>query len=789
MDITDIHISPPRPEDERTQEDADEHQQHIPQNSIEREPTFSSDGDPTPHALRNSADPGSFPAGSPSAFSSPAQSIAFTPTPAFPRPRARFDLPPPPADLLATPVPQEQNDHGDEEDLMTPHTRRRSFLLSVINSTARPRMKCPTPHPRHLLSTPSIAESTPAAGSSSSGSSTNLQAAFAGVTPRPRMPAGRRASHPLSQAISATASPGTSDSESSPGPTGSGLAPWATPAHFSPYDGAADKASFISTASSHDLTTHHRVNTSFDPAMGFGAGAPGHGVGRFNAGKLNNYLHGLNRRLQEENEALLARLRNLEAEKKIEDPVSTDPGRRLSAGGGSRRSSMGTTLSNVQEDMAEGWLEEKAELEDMVDAFKEEVTKCMIEKEEVERELEKEKEERERDKERWRERMAEVEEGVSGIIAGLEKKLEASEKRVKETEEETRRQIQEMEKELSEIRGEHDLAVDRASKAERLLENGKELGGALKEANERVGKIMSDLRNANAQIKELEEEITHSDARVDELQKRAEEDQEVLSGLEEELNTQSDAVASERAKNKQLEDVLYQVEEELGATKAYVNELEEGASAAVEQIEKLEEELAAARQSVESLEKAEEQASIHMKNLEEDAEKAREVARQMEEALDEAERKMLADEEALADLKVKVDSLEREKQRLASQEISRTPAVEAGLTQDDLEVLENELDGANKEIARLQTLLEQSPARKAMEKAKDMKIEMLEREKEELLERNKALRMTFNEMNTPSKVYNANGISPIHRHVLSMSIKAPRAPGAPLRDVSMVTLS
>ncbi|KIJ93353.1 hypothetical protein K443DRAFT_12933 [Laccaria amethystina LaAM-08-1] len=117
-DITDIHISPPpRPEDKRTQEDADEHQQHIPQNSMEREPTFSSDGDPTPHALRNGADPGSYPAGSPIAFSSPAQSIAFTPTPAFPRPRARFDLPPPPADLLATPAPQEQNDHGDEEDL------------------------------------------------------------------------------------------------------------------------------------------------------------------------------------------------------------------------------------------------------------------------------------------------------------------------------------------------------------------------------------------------------------------------------------------------------------------------------------------------------------------------------------------------------------------------------------------------------------------------------------------------------------------------------------------------
>ncbi|KAF8224129.1 hypothetical protein L208DRAFT_1313053, partial [Tricholoma matsutake] len=35
-----------------------------------------------------------------------------------------------------------------------------------------------------------------------------------------------------------------------------------------------DRASFISTASSHDQMTHHRVNMTFDPAMGFGAGAP-----------------------------------------------------------------------------------------------------------------------------------------------------------------------------------------------------------------------------------------------------------------------------------------------------------------------------------------------------------------------------------------------------------------------------------------------------------------------------------------------------------------------------------
>jgi len=46
------------------------------------------------------------------------------------------------------------------------------------------------------------------------------------------------------------------------------------------YDPLQDRASFISTASSHDLTVHTRANTSFDPVMGLTA--QGVGVGRFN---------------------------------------------------------------------------------------------------------------------------------------------------------------------------------------------------------------------------------------------------------------------------------------------------------------------------------------------------------------------------------------------------------------------------------------------------------------------------------------------------------------------------
>lgn len=293
-------------------------------------------------------------------------------------------------------TPHNDSYEHEYEDLMTPHTRRRSFLLSVINSTARPRFKMGTPHPRHFapLATPSmasIAESTPAQTKESpSIEGSSLRTVLANVTPRPPIVAQRRMSHPLAQAYAP--SPVGSDTESVAG-----------------YDGADDRVSVISTTSSHDLTTHHRANASFDPAMGFGTGATGHGVGRFNAGKLNNYLHTLNRRLQEENEVLLERLRQLEEQRHDKpSPVSSsEPSRRLSAGSaGSRRLSEGTALGDVAEETAaERWLEEKAELEEMIESFKEEVTKCMAEKEGVEAALENEKRERERDKERWRERI------------------------------------------------------------------------------------------------------------------------------------------------------------------------------------------------------------------------------------------------------------------------------------------------------------------------------------------------------------------------------------------------
>jgi chromosome segregation ATPase len=629
-------------------------------------------------------------------------------------------------------------------------------------------MKFPTPHPRHSDVTPGRLsafqhqqnDATPLPRD-------QLKNAFAGVTPQPRM------SHPLTQ----TYIPAASEASDSGG-EGSlqdqvQLRPWSPQRQSqSPYE--SDRASFISTASSHDLTTHHRANTSFDPVMGLG-GHGGHGVGRFNAGKLNSYLHGLNRRLQEENEQLVDRLRRVEDEKRaigsMNESVSVmslnvganGGGRRASAG--RRVSAGGSGLGDVKEE-EEDWAQEKAELEEVIKVLKQEVDLYLSEKEDVEAELEKERSERVRDKERWKERMGEVEKGVEGIVKELEKKVDQAEKQARAAEQDRVN----AEQRVIEIEGERDNAIERATKAEMVLERGTELGGDLREANDRVGKIMGDLRNANKQIRELETEVMRSDGRVDELELQLREARDVEGGF--------------RSRIASMEDEARKMDEEYQMAKNYAAELEDDAGAAVDRIEHLEKQLASAHDRIESVAVSEQLAKEKAEKLEVDGQRASDLARQMEEALEAAEGKMKADEEEIVELKGRVVSLERVKEHSKShQDLSGGRRIN-GPTEAEMEELEEELDSANREIARLTTLLQQSPARKAIDKAKDTKIEMLEKERDDLMERIKVLRAT--EIGTPGKIINASGISPIHRQVLSMSMRAPRTPGAPLRDVRVL---
>ena len=772
-----------------------------------REPTFSSEEAPSGEHSRSQS--GSRGMRSPTplsvAFSSPASAL-FTPTPAFqPRPRARFGgaFSPSTTPALPTTTPQqhtvrfeddveetprprfeadeEQDDHNDENPT-TPHTHKRSFLLSVINSTARPRLRHPTPHPGNSGDeSESQVEMTPAATPG-----TNLRHAFAGITPRPG--ARRRLSQPLPQPF-IPASDSGSGSES-------------------PYDHAVDRASFVSTASSHDLTTHARANASFDPVMGLAE--RGHGVGRFNATKLNAYLHGLNRRLQEENEMLVARLRAIEEKAGSEasgSPSSAATGSMSSdhdrvqqqgrrASGGGRRVSAGPALGlgDVAEDVAEVWLEEKAALEDMLEELKEELEARSAELEtrsaqqaKAEEALEAERAERARDKERWRERMAEVEKGVEGIVTDLERRLVEAEDAAKRAEADKAEGIKDAERRLAVVMVEKDVLAERIKKAESALESGRDLGAELNVANERLAKTEGELQNARRQIKELEDEVMASDERLDEAESTLAEEKRRTSALEEELRSKMEALSDAVHSVEELEEELHKTRAQLRQAEAAITQDESDAAADHACIRDLERQLASAKQRIESLEAELEEERQENDRLVDDGDKASELARQMEDALQAAEQKMLEDEQEVATLKSTIASLERAAEKTQERSMLQAGPSQSAVAYDlqaEVEALESELDDANKEIARLRTVLAQSPARKAIERAKDARIELLEKERDDLMERLKSMRNQSGIFGTPVKMGNGSGMSPLHRQLLNLSLKSPKTPGGPMLDVS-----
>ena len=229
------------------------------------------------------------------------------------------------------------------QPLLTHINDRSSWTSSILLLVPARSFPPPHPHRGKIPDTPMHGD-----GQSSSSPSTvatpapappavRLTNVFAGATSRPRAGSNSRArlSHPLVQAWTAatdTESDAKRESQfDSPG-----------------YDPLQDRASFVSTASSHDLTVHARANASFDPAMGLTA--QGAGVGRFNAKKLNSYLYGLNKRLEDENKALAERIAELEAEARSRgttpspatSSTSSVPGRFVNAGRGRARVSMST---------------------------------------------------------------------------------------------------------------------------------------------------------------------------------------------------------------------------------------------------------------------------------------------------------------------------------------------------------------------------------------------------------------------------------------------------------------
>lgn len=740
-------------------------------NSIESQeepsPTFSSEEptalprfpSATPHVSISRAESQS-PQTLSVAQSSPAPSIMFTPTPAFPpRPRPRFFAP----GLPSTPAIATERNELDDKDLTTPYARRRSFLIDVINSTARPRFVHPPPTAYSTTLDEEGDSTSPDSSSQPGGKKPTVEQTLASDTtvkpidapfpaftpgPRQRRRAMGRLSHPLSRG-------------------------WTVPASETEDVGGA---SFISTTSSHDLTAHPRANASFDHVMGLGAG--GHGIGRFNAGKLNSYLHGLNRRLQVESESLTGQVELLhkenltlaEANAALQEEMEHLQHQILTGGTGSRRSStgrrlsdIGSTLGEVKEDAGGEWVEEKLEMERELDAVGAELHDCRREREEAIAALEVERAERSRDKERWRERMVEVEHGVETIIHDLEDKVEKAEVAARESSEKDRL-LEELEQALKRVEEEAEIARTRAESAEKMLEGHGELGGKLLEANGKLAKSTTALHDMKSQLEQLEDEMAEADQRLQDEQLRAKK-------LQGDLDSR-DAMLEESERKRSAQEAKFQeCDRELQDAKAYITELEADAGLALDHIEALQHEI---------------QDEHSIAAIKQESERNGELVTQLEDALDAAEQKMRADEETLTELRGRIATLERERERdRAERPRAEQRNAELEEAEDQIEALERELDNAHREISRLSTELAQSPARKALDKARDAKIELLEKEKEDLQELLNSLKQEGGGWNTPGRFSNASGISPIHRQVLNMTLKTPKTPGAPLRDVSI----
>jgi len=722
--------------------------------------------------------------------SSPAPSGIFTPTPAFqPRPRARFQIPIPTftSQQPATTTPPDREVTDDEDainghippreglDPTTPYSHKRSFLMDVINSTTRPRMKFPTPHPHRgrVPETPmyesgqssSSSEATPAPAPPAP----RLTNIFAGATPRPRaaVSSKTRLSHPLAQAWAATA-----DTESDGGHESQSDSPG--------YDPLQDRASFVSTASSHDLTVHARANTSFDPAMGLTA--QGAGVGRFNAKKLNSYLYGLNKRLEDENRALVERITELEAgdhpKGTSTSPATSStpsvPGKFVNAGRGRARVSISPGgLGNVEEEDEDGndWLGERVELEAVVQGLQEELEKVAKEKEEYEAKF---NAERTLDKQRWRDRMAEVEKGVENIVRDLEQKLDKAEADAKET-------VWRVET----IEAERDVALKKAENAERALAAEADIGKEMNAVNEELGRLAGELKRANLHARSLEDDLGERNIRIAQLEAEYRDEKDIVEGLDQELATRLDEIANLRKQVDEQSRKLKASGDELRDTKGYVAELEAEAEVATERIQSVEAELESIQAHLRETVTEGIQAQERVEVLEEEIGRLNELGHQMQEALEVADRKVESHDDEIAGLKGTIFALEREREREKEKSRSLLKSTDSPMIPGaEFEALENELDDAHKEIARLTALMQQSPARKAMGTAKDNRIEMLEREREDLLQRLQVLRGTAND--TPSRAMNgvtvASAVSPFHRQMVSML--SPKTPGGPLRDVS-----
>lgn len=156
-----------------------------------------------------------------------------------------------------------------------------------------------------------------------------------------------------------------------------------------------------------------------------------------------------------------------------------------------------------------------AVLEEMIDEIKDnsELEASAADKAKTEDVLQAERAKRPRDKDRWRKRMVEVEKGVKGIVADLERRLSEAEESAKRVEADRTEDVRDAERRCAIVQVEKEALAERLKKAEGALESGRKLGAEVNVAHEQLAQVRGELQNAQRQMKELEDEVMRADER------------------------------------------------------------------------------------------------------------------------------------------------------------------------------------------------------------------------------------------------------------------------------------
>ncbi|KIO29893.1 hypothetical protein M407DRAFT_226032 [Tulasnella calospora MUT 4182] len=578
-----------------------------------------------------------------------------------------------------------------------------------------------------------------------------------------------------------------------------------SPSQLQTPGGSSDaNGSFVSTASSHDLTIHPRANASFDLISNT--------QGRLDHGKLQKQLSRMNQVLSKENAELNDQKVSLE-EANLKLAEDNEELRNLV-----QALRQGVELHEAHIDMLESagpvQEDEKEELYADLDAAEKELETAKRQTEELhtqltatQKALRDERAAHITSKDEFEARLMEEAAEAEKVLATLNKKILAVEADARSM----RRLAESREEEIETLR-ERLESEDRSEgdKVERAEQRVEELRRAKEKVEDRVVELEQERDSARSKLNAQLSTVQHLESRVERTEFDLKSERLRSKELESELQSARENLLQTTQQLGDVESVLEQTSQELARK-------HESLSDAKERIAELEERIAL-EADAQGLKEHVAALEDDLRGVESENQRLERSTKRMESALEDADRRASAFEEEKASFNVKIAVLEREKkdlQELMSQArksrsvTSSHSVAEAfdGVDQislikheDEIRRLENELDSAYRQIGRLQHELCETPCRKAIQTAKEEKIRILEDQKKELMEQLSSLRRILAEhvsvweetvsmaggvgATNKSVRQGSNQSTPAaHRSILSLR-GTPKTPRGQVRDVT-----